>query len=154
MPVSKPTPGGRRKKAVGGIVAKKRSSRKPFASDVHSHIDVPEAKSLIDRLPASAGGRASFGIRERPDEQARIDARHKPLRGDPVARAKAIDKLGFDLQGISFACSEGVVNTILAHCAYDLQSAEPPGLPTAHSGKDQGSKKTPRPTQSLKTSGA
>ena len=83
-------------------VRKARAIKKPFAIDVHSHIDVPEAKAMIDRLPAPPGGRPSFGIRERPDEQAKIDALQKPLRNDPLARSKAMDKLGFDLQGVSF----------------------------------------------------
>jgi hypothetical protein len=35
-----------------------------------------------------------------------------------------------------------MVSPIPAQCAYDLQSPESPGLPTAHSGQEQGSKKT------------
>ena len=89
-------------KKAGAIARKQRTSKKHFAIDVHSHIDVPEAKAMIDRLPAPPGGRPSFGIRERPEEQAKIDALQKPLRNDPMARSIAIDKLGFDMQGVSF----------------------------------------------------
>ena len=35
-----------------------------------------------------------------------------------------------------------MANAITAQRAYNLQSPEPQGLPTAHSGQDQGSKKT------------
>ena len=73
-------------KAAGATTRKKRTTKKPFAIDVHSHIDVPEAKAMIDRLHAPPGGRPSFGIRERPDEQLLVPGVLAEVVGDEMKR--------------------------------------------------------------------
>ncbi len=90
------------------VKARKRSRKpRPFAIDVHSHIDVPEAAARVAKLPQPAGA-PGFNIRERPEEQARIDEAQRPLRRDPKARIAALDQLGIDLQAVNFNLSPTV----------------------------------------------